>query len=483
MMVMPVEYARVERIIPLHPIDTTGLAPAIRVSQASYRRLIPAHYQGNLYIRAEITLNIIMAPGGRLVVPAGRGANFIQFYEDLRHDRPALFQQILAPSGAAKASSTDYITPIKEIAQMCLSGCSLPGDEQLYGWDGVAAEGAEKGNALQLSFQGNGLYFNRGSVFYDGIGMHAYPDAFLAEVIEKGASEEMNERLALNVASLKRPLLFFITEKSGQMSVIRHEFLAQETYGQGMQRLTRNFTERQVQSGLAASPPLIVPDEHGEPLYLSLAQMLSQYHANDVRHYLYCPYQGAVLLSAELGRAQSMQPERLSASISGDPDQRVRLHLAETLNFISINELGSILEKKGYAGRFALTKQGAQHFLNLNPLEGVYSHLLFFLTRSGQCGLIQTSGTHGSVTGNDGPTLRQLSAILKDLNTQAPFSDDPMIAAASGAQGNDVANVVCRGKNGMPGLLYHLAKVALLDDNQQPRGTVTTPRVGIGVNH
>lgn len=177
MMIMPVEYARVERIIPLHLIDTTGLAPAIRVSQASYRRLIPVHYQGNLYIRAEITLNIIMVPGGRLVVPAGRGANFIQFYEDLRHDRPALFQQILAPSGAAKASSTDYITPIKEIAQMCLSGCSLPGDEQLYGWDGVAAEGAEKGNALQLSFQGNGLYFNRGSVFYDGIGMHAYPDA------------------------------------------------------------------------------------------------------------------------------------------------------------------------------------------------------------------------------------------------------------------------------------------------------------------
>ncbi len=253
-----------------------------------------------------------------------------------------------------------------------------------------------------------------------------------------------------------------------------------------MQRLLEDFRKRGVRSALAASPPLVVPGEKSEPIYLSLEEILSDYHANDVRHSLYCPYEGAVLLSAELGRAHCLQPERLAASISEIAisqmaEERVRLRLAETLNFVSVPRLSAILEKKGYAGRYALAAENGRNFLSINPLEGVYSHLLPFLTQQGQFGLIQTSGTRGNITGNDGPTLRQLSAILRDLNAQPPFEDDQIIAAASGSQGNDVPNVVCRGRTGEPDLLYNLACGASLDDNPMPRGTVTTPRVGIAV--
>jgi hypothetical protein len=67
------------------------------------------------------------------------------------------------------------------------------------------------------------------------------------------------------------------------------------------------------------------------------------------------------------------------------------------------------------------------------------------------------------------------------LNAQPPFDRDPIIAAASGSQGNDVPNIVCRGITGKPDLLYELAPEAGLDENPIRRGVVTTPRVGIGV--
>jgi hypothetical protein len=480
---MDINAERVERISALHMIETPGLSSQIQAWQARYQRAVPLHYQGNPYIRDQIDLNILFVPGGRLVVPSDLGSNFSRFYEELKVSRPELFYRILMPSGAAKSTSTDNITPIKEIANLCLSGDRLPGDEQLYGWDALDAETTGKGLALQVLFQGNGLYYNRGSVFYDGAQIYAYPDAFLADIYQELPAQLFMERLALDGASLKRPLFFFTTGADGRMGFYRHDFFESESYFQGMQRLGDVFRQRQVQAALAASPPLILPGADGEPVYLELKQVLCQFHANDVRHYLYCPYQGAVLLSAEMGRAQSLQPGELARSISGDADERIHLPLAETLNFVATGRLTRDLGRKSYGGRFELLEKRGELFLAINPLEGVYSHLLVFLTRSGLFGLIQTSGTHGSVTGNDGPTYRQLSAILKDLNQQAPFDTDPMIALVSGSQGNDVPNVVCRGANGAPGMLYELAGETRMDENQRRRGTVTTPRVGLAISY
>jgi hypothetical protein len=248
-----------------------------------------------------------------------------------------------------------------------------------------------------------------------------------------------------------------------------------------MQRLVDIFQQRRVRSAFAASPPLVIPGILNEPVYLAPEEILSRFHTNDVRHSLYCPYAGAVLLSAELGRAQCLEPDRLAASLSGLEEARLRLKLAETLNFVSIAGLRSILETNGYAQRYALEMAAGRNILHINPLEGVYSHLLPCVTRQGQFGLIQTSGTRGNITGNDGPTLRQLSAILRDLNDQPPFDRDRIVAAASGSQGNDVPNIVCRGQAGAPGLLHALAPETRLDEHPLPRGQVTTPRLGVAI--
>jgi hypothetical protein len=472
----------VERISPLHLLATPAVSERLTVLQAKYRRPIPPHYQGNPYIREELVMNLIFVPGGSLVVPKAPRASFLTFFEELRKTNPALFEQILSPTGTAKAASTDLVTPIKQITQMDLAGESLPGDHQFYGWHELESESARMGLDLQLLFQGNGLYFNRGSVFYDGENLLAYPDTALAEILEQDPSLENRERLAVEEKSLKRPLLFFVAEDHGQMSPYLHQFYNHETYRHGMRRLLETFRKQQVRSALAASPPLVIPDADQNPVYLREAEVLSGFHANDIRHYLYCPYEGAVLLSAELGRAQSLRPAALADAMIDRRERRIRLRLVETLNFVTSSELGEILDRKGYAGRYALTCQNGVDYLDLNPLEGVYSHLVLFLTREGQFGLIQTSGTHGNITGNDGPTLRQLSAVLRDLNAQPPFDHDPILAAVSGCQGNDVPNIVCRGQvTGDPNLLYWLAPETVMDNNPVLRGTVTTPRVGIAV--
>jgi hypothetical protein len=472
----------VERISGLQRLATPAVSDRVTVLQAKYRRPIPPHYLNNAYIREELVMNLIFVPGGSLVVPATPRTSFLAFFEELSKTNPALFQKILSPTGTAKAASTDLVTPIKQITQMCLAGEALPGDHQFYGWQDMESESARMGLDLQLLFQGNGLYFNRGSVFYDGENLLAYPDSSLAEILEQDPSPENCEQLAVGEKSLKRPLLFFVTEEHGQMSPYLHQFYSHETYRHGMRRLLETFRKRQVRAALAASPPLVIPGEDRNPVYLSEEEVLSGFHANDIRHYLYCPYEGAVLLSAELGRAQALRPDALAGSVTDRPERRIRLRLAETLNFVAASELGEILDRKGYAGRYALTCQNGVDYLDLNPLEGVYSHLILFLTRDGQFGLIQTSGTHGNITGNDGPTLRQLSAVLRDLNAQAPFDRDPILAAVSGCQGNDVPNIVCRGQvTGAPNLLYWLAPETVLDNNPVLRGTVTTPRVGIAI--
>jgi hypothetical protein len=370
---------------------------------------------------------------------------------------------------------------------MTLADFSLPGDCQLYGWNTLETETVHKGWNLQVLFQGNGLFFNRGSVLFDGENLLDYPNLYLAGLLEETLPRRIRDWLAISARGLKRPLLFFVTHENRTMSPYLHSFDENETYAQGMSRLTDYFRCQHVQSALAASPPLILPDIHHAPVYLSLTDALGRFHANDVRHTLYCPYENAVLLSAEFGRAQCLDPERLADSLRGVPTSGMKLQLRETLILFRPEELCAVLDRKGYAGRYTLSEElTVEHKTNapgmsIAPLEGIYSHLLPILTRDGRFGLIQTSGTHGNVTGNDGPTFRQLSSILRDLNTQPPFDRDPIIAASSGSQGNDVPNVVCRGSSGKPGLLADLCPQSALDDAPVPRGVVTTPRVGLAI--
>jgi len=472
---------QIERLSSLHLIPTPLLGAAVQVWRAVYRRLVPTQYLENPYTRPTVDINVLLVPGGRLVIPSTPQSNLQTFFEWLKKSRKNLFYRLLSPGGTAKAASTEHITPIKEITHLPLAQSILPGEEQLYGWHTLAQECATQGLRLQILFQGNGLYFNRGSAFFDGEYLLAYPDRFLAELSEADTSAELRELLAIEKDHLKRPMLFFIVQRDGRMAACLHHFESCESFSHGLDRLQATFRESGIKAALAASPALIIPGPGNEPIYLTLPAILSHYHANDVRHSLYCPYEGAVLLSAELGRAQCLQPVHLARSLSGRPADRIPLRLTETLRFVSASQLGDILDRKAYAGRYASSSEGNLTYLHLNPLEGVYSHLLPFLTRDGQFGLIQTSGTRGTITGNDGPTIRQLVAILRDLNTQPPFARDPIVAAASGAQGNDVPNIVCASNSGNPGMLHRLAPQTALDEDPQPRGQVTTPRVGIAI--
>ena len=166
-----------------------------------------------------------------------------------------------------------------------------------------------------------------------------------------------------------------------------HHFHRQESYQEGMQRLHQEFERLFVRAALAASPPLILPrisrsSSRIEPNYLSLREIISRYHANDVRHYLYCPFEGAVLLSTELSRIQCLHPLALARSLSGKPEDRVKVDLRETLNFVSVAHLAAVLESKGYSGRYHFSRENGQESVHINLLEGVYSHLVVFLTRS-----------------------------------------------------------------------------------------------------
>jgi hypothetical protein len=471
----------VERISPLKPLLQSALSPEIQVLQAAYLRKIPAQYLGNPYTQEQVIVNVLLVSNARLVVPKKPQTSFIDFYRQLGREDPALLQRIISPSGTAKSAASNCTSPIKEITGMCLSGFSLPGDAQFYGWSALQNEALNQALHLSLLFQGNGLFYNRGSVLYDGDNLLAYPDMFLADLLTQDLPGQVRERIAVSEPSLKRNLLFFVLTSEGRMQAYVHQFLPTETYRQGMTRLQQSFRDRQVSCAMAASPPLIIPGEHNQPVYLSLEEILGEYHANDVRHALYCPYENAVLLSGELGRAQCLQPALLASSIASQDGEPLRMPLSESLDFHSPQEMAAILDKHGYRGRFSLDMVEDRAVLSIQPLEGVYSHLIPFLTRAGVFGLIQTSGTHGNITGNDGPTLHQLSAILRDLNSQPPFATDPIIAAASGSQGNDVPNIVCRSVGGEPGLLANLVPPASLDDHPIHRGTVTTPRVGIAV--
>jgi hypothetical protein len=470
---------QVEATSPLELLPTPHLASQIQVRRAEYRREIPTHYLRNPFTQGTVSVNVITVEGGSLFIPIGEETSFRSFFRKVKRLRPDLHQHIISPRGTAKYAANDQVTPIKELVALAASHSELPADKELYGWHPLASETLRSGKQLLVLFQGNGQYFNRGSAFFSAGRLSVQPDADLARHASQSLPAREKEKLGVFPGSLRRPLLFFLSRDMGHHTPMQFIFLPGESYQEGIDRLESNLLSNDITAGYAASPPLVVPGRDGNPIYLTLPEMITDYHANDVRHYLYCPYAGVVLLSAELSRAQSLQAEDLSRSISGSNADRLAIHLQETLNFVDGEKLAGILENYGYAGRYHFSLEGREILLHLNPLPGVYSHLVSFITRHGVFGFIQTSGTRGNITGNDGPTFNQLVAILADINRHPPFQEDPIVAAASGSQGNDVPNIVCLDSRGKPGLLSELCPTAALDDQHIPRGPVTTPRVGI----
>lgn len=469
----------VECLLPLELLPKRRLSPQIEVRRAIYARRIPPHYRYNPLTCETIQVHVLSVQDGRLFVPATTENNFEGFYTEVAQGDPELYLRLISPLGTAKSEASAGETPIKRLVAYQSARFQLPGDRERYGWFRLAREAEADHCTLQLLFQGNGLYFNRGSAFYDGARLLVYPDSSLAALYDQHEGQEYRTQMGLQGGSLKRPLVFLASRPDGRSFALQHRFPEAESYQVGLRRLQQQLEALEVSAAISASPPLVLPDESGKPRYLTLDQALVGHHANDVRHYFYCPYAGAVLLYAELSRAQSLQPRELVHSLSGQPQDRLHLKLHETLELISLQELKAVLDAKGYRQRYRLWQAGGETHLEINLLEGVYSHLLPFVTRAGRFGLIQTSGTHRNITGNDGPTFRQLSAILRDLNRRPPFSEDPMVAAFSGSQGNDVPNVLCRDRHGEPGLLHELLPAATLAHQVSARGMVTTPRAGI----
>ena len=473
--------SHVKPIFKLSPLDTPGLHAGLRVLRAVYRRKIPPHYQGNSLTSEYIRLNVLLAPGGRLLVPEEGAADLSDFYRQLRTDTPELYRQIISPVGTARLVDIESQTPIKQITAMELNGQYLPGERELYGWQALDAQAVAQAQILLLAFQCNGLYFNRGSAFFSRGRLLREPDRSRSEYYCAHIDLKSAREMGIRSRSMQRPICFFLQSAQSAVTPLIFRFRREASYPQNMQRLGEQLSAIPDAAGFAASPPLVLPGANGQPHFLSVQEILTGYHANDIRHSLYCPYEGVVLLYPELSRAQSLHPYRLARSLSGRRRDRVCLPLIESLMYFSVAEIRRVLDNKGYSGRYHLREHRRQVYLYLNPLEGVYSHLLPFVTRAGVFGLIQTSGTHHHITGNDGPTINQLREILRDLNTQEPFVTDPLWLAVSGSQGNDVPNLVARDWQNLPGLFYQIAPTTSLDRRDLPRGPVTTPRIGLGM--
>lgn len=473
--------AGIERLGDLARLDVPDLPAAVRVYRAAYRRVIPPHYRGNPLTSEFVRLNLILVHGGQLIVPDSPQATFNDLFHHLEQNDPHLHRRIISPVGTARLAAVNEPTPIKRLSEYNLDGWHLPGEPELYGWEALSRQAARSGMDLALIFQGNGLYFNRGSAFLHQGRLLLEPDGSLRLGFCDDLTLSTARQMGIRGRSIKRPLVFFVQHPGGAVRPLIVRFAKRESYPQGLDRIERLLGRLQEAVGFAASPPLVLPGSSPQPRFLDLPAVLARFHANDIRHYLFCPYEGAVLLYPELSRSQSLHPNRLARSLSGQRADRVCLPLKETLLYYQVAELKRILENRGYGGRFHFRERNHQVYLFLNPLEGVYSHLLPFATRQGLFGLIQTSGTHRNITGNDGPTLDQLSAMLADINRQPPFDRDPFWLVVSGSQGNDVPNVVVRDQRGQPDLLYRHAPTTALDRSLLPRGRVTTPRLGIAL--
>lgn len=473
--------APIERLTGLTRLDTPALPEAVQVYRAAYRRRIPAHYQGNPLTSEFVRLNLILVADGRLVVPDNSQTNFYDFYRQLEENHPDLHRRIISPLGTAKLAAVNEPTPIKRLNDFRLNGWRLPGEPELFGWNALQRQANRAGQQLTLLFQGNGLYFNRGSAFLTHGRLLLEPDRSLRLGFCEDLTLQTAREMGIRGLSIKRPLIFFVQHPGGLVRPLLVRFAKNETYPQGLDRIEKLIGRLEDAVGFAASPPLVLPGSALQPRFLDLESVLTRFHANDVRHYLYCPYEGAVLLYPELSRSQSLHPRRLARSLSGRRRDRVCLPLKETLRYFQVAELKRILENRGYSGRYHFRERNRQVYLYLNPLEGVYSHLLPFATRQGLFGLIQTSGTHRNITGNDGPTFNQLSAILQDINQQPPFNRDPLWLVVTGSQGNDVPNLVAQDRDGQADLLFRLAPTTTLDRHMLPRGRVTTPRMGIAL--
>jgi hypothetical protein len=305
-------------------------------------------------------------------------------------------------------------------------------------------------------------------LIFDSKKVIAEPDMTLSRRV---GDLEAQQYYGVTPESLKRPLVLIAQTPEGAKPVV-FKFHDEETYEQRIKRLQVQLAWQGVSSAIAASPPLVLPGENGEINYLSLEEAIGNFAAKDMRHYIYLPYfNERSLLYPELARMQGLDPTGIVPSIDGGIAKRILLPLRESLEGSSVEILQEVLDATPYQGRYKINGNK----IEINLLEGVYSHLVLGVTQHGKIVVIQTSGTHGNITGNDGPSYRHLVAMIKDANQQPPFLEDPINCAFSGSQGNDVSKVICASaiKGGAPVIADYYGQ------GFSKRDSVTTPRVAI----
>ncbi len=448
-------------------LSTPELPPALSVSRFTFPRKLPVHYQDDVLIGKNTNaafINILQVKDSILVIPADDQSNFKGFMDRLRREKPDLAKQMVSPGGTAKSVANSTDSPIKVLTKTEFDGVHLPGDEELYGWNTLRDSIRDESSDLVLQFQGNNLYFNYGSVFFDGETVYAPQE----EWRDSGFDHE-------------QPMIMQTTD--GKFKPFIFKYAPDESFSQNSERLKNELIASGAKAAFGASPPFVIPDAHGEPIYLDIAKGL-KYPANDVRHYIFCPYLDGPFMFPELSRLQGTDPDLLTKSLSGNVEDRVMIRLDESLQLLGNNmrNIRNFLDRVGYKNRYEIYKTKTGISLLINLLEGVYSHIIPAIRRNGEFEILQTSGTIGNISGRDGLTYNQSAAMIRELNDTDRYKDNPIIMAFSGSQGNDVPNIVVKGADEQIGLLEEIApKTSLSDVKSKPRGRVTTPRMGLAV--
>ncbi|CAN5190032.1 hypothetical protein BH09PAT2_BH09PAT2_03940 [soil metagenome] len=298
----------------LEKLHTPELSPEITVWQGTWSRKKPLQYglieNGRKFCQTNVAVNVIQT-NGTLYVPDNTHTTFEGIFDAVRENDPSLFDTLLLPGGTAKSATGDHRSPIKAL----IEDHPFPGEEECEGWDQREVDIQNSGKEQLLGAQLNGQFFNRKSALITSNGrVITEPDASLAEKFAAGMSHEEQVKYGINEESLKRPLLFMVTMSTGEMKPLIFSFTPEETYAEGIARLEEEIKNEHIVSGVAGSPPLVIPDSEGNPQYLTMADALTTYAANDTRHYLYSPYKGSSLLFPEISRMQGTDPSQLVAS-------------------------------------------------------------------------------------------------------------------------------------------------------------------------
>lgn len=379
----------------------------------------------------------------------------------------------LQPMGtAANSADNQHQSVIK-----CLNGSKgedgkplLPGPHDNWGAERLVLPLDYEIIALM---QLDGLRYNIGSARINWVNEEVVitdsPTAELVELLNNPDYADRLEEFGLDPVEtlkyLQKDRHFICSTHAGENIILKLEYREGESYANQIERLKEMVKDKDVISGFSSHPELIIPNDN-TPRHLTCDEICELGLGNDPRHVVYCPYKGFPILGAELARAitQGRSKEIGDSLYRGT---RISLKLSETLAQLGqdINELKNILNEQGYAGRFEIDENSKTITIQLR--EQVYNHLLPCFTEKGELIVIQTSGIHGNITGQDGLTLTELVEMMKQINNKRA-EGDKIIFCAFGSQGRDV-NDIALNYNGLYKLLM------------EGKGSSTTERVGICV--